>query len=341
MKNFGPVSIFSIFNQDCNYIESSSIDLWHHYNIDKQSSFLQLVERVLRLLRRKGLRYYWAYVNAAARELDEVIKEFKPNLVILEELGVYPYLSVIKNHKCHVIFDNHNVEANLFKQINCSDKTLASWAKTKFHLPQIQSAESNLISEANQVWLCSKDDTHLLQKLYGSISHSYVIPNAIIDISYYDYVRLGKFKLPNGLESKSHNLLFLGNFYHRPNSDAAKLIIEDIYPRLRKVFPDSLLLLVGNNATQFMLEAAQKDTGIIVTGEVREKGGKVYRLNAQDGKHLLIRDEIESIVDAVIQLWSEPELGQKLVDAAYEFVQSKYSWEAVGLQLEKAIKKLF
>jgi hypothetical protein len=50
MKNFGPVSIFSIFNQDCNYIESSSIDLWHHYNIDKQSAFFYVSFNKLNLI---------------------------------------------------------------------------------------------------------------------------------------------------------------------------------------------------------------------------------------------------------------------------------------------------
>jgi len=64
-------------------------------------------------------------------------------------------------------------------------------------------------------------------------------------------------------------------------------------------------------------------------------------LKAKDGKHLLIRNEVDAIVEGVCQLWSEPALGEKLAVSGYELVKAEYSWEAVEKRLEQAIRELF
>lgn len=376
MKQMGSVGIFSVFNQDCQCEEKDGIELWYHYNLDKQSSFSQLVERGLRLISRFGLRYYWAYVNNAAQQLEQVLHTFKPDIVILEELGVHPYLSVVKKYPCRVIFDNHNVEGNLFKQIQCSGSDVRSWFKSKFHLSQIQSTEKTLAQKSDQIWVCSIDDKQLLKSLYGSIAPTYVVPNAI-DISFYNDVRLGQFSLPESWEKNPHYFLYLGNYFHPPNQDAAQLLIEKIYPRLREKFPNSRLLLVGSNPTEKMQEAAQKEPNIIVTGEVEDvrpylaaasvmvvplyKGGgtrfKILEafaagcpvvsttkgaegLNSEDGVHLLLRDDVEGLTEGIIKIWSDASLRERLVHNGYDLVQSNYSWDAVSHNVKLALEDL-
>jgi len=44
-------------------------------------------------------------------------------------------------------------------------------------------------------------------------------------------------------------LLFVGNFRHRPNEDAAHHLVRDIFPRLASLLPEAELLLVGDNAS--------------------------------------------------------------------------------------------
>lgn len=376
MKKFGTVGVFSIFDQDCQLEQEIGLNLWHHYNITKQSSLSGLVEKGLRLIRRFGLRYYWAYVGAAVQQLDKIMETFKPDLVILEELGVYPYLSVIKNYNCRVVFDDHNIEANLFKQIKCSGNNLESWARSKFHLPQIQLAEEDLSQQADQIWVCSEGDRQLLQNLYRSISPSYVVPNAI-DVRFYYPVHLGQCSLPKELKNKKNNLLYLGNFFHPPNQDAAQVLIEQIYPKLRQLLPNCCLLLVGSNPTQKMTEAAQQDPNIIVTGEVPDvrpylaaasvmvvplyKGGgtrfKILEafatgcpivsttkgadgLNAEDGIHLLLRDDVEGLTEGIIKIWTDTSLRERLVHNGYDLVQSNYSWDVVFHHVKLAVEDL-
>lgn len=42
------------------------------------------------------------------------------------------------------------------------------------------------------------------------------------------------------------NVLFIGNFFYKPNAEAANFLIKDVYPRLRKNFPALHLHFVGN-----------------------------------------------------------------------------------------------
>jgi glycosyltransferase involved in cell wall biosynthesis len=377
MKKFGPVGVFSVFNRDNPGETVDGVHLWQHYNILAQTSLLVVLERFMRWISRWGLSYYWCYVNDAARRLDEIVIQFQPDLVIFEELWLYHYLSIVARHRCRIIFDEHNVEVAVFKATKCSDRSLMAWARTRLHLPQIKAGEKEFINQADQIWVCSEEDNRLLQNLYGAKGKSYVIPNTI-DVSYYDCVRLGECLPATGLEKAQHNFIFPGNFLYPPNEEAARLLLDQIYPRLRRVYPDCRLLLVGSNATPRMQHLAQKDSGIIVTGEVpdirpylaaanamivplKEGGGTRFKileafaagcpvvsttkgaegLKVKDGEHLLIRDSIESIVDGVVHLWSETGLARKLAQSGYELVHSHYSWQAIEKSVETAIGDLF
>ena len=373
MMKFGSVAVFSVFNQDSN--ETIEGIIWQHYNVAKPSLWLSL-QRGIWWLRLLGLNDYWAYLQPAAAQLNEMMKSFQPDLVIIEELWLYHYLSVVQNYQCRIIFDEHNVEASLFETIRCSVSSLRSWARKKLHLPQIKFTENDLIVKSDQVWVCSEQDKNSLKNLYGAISHIYLVPNGI-NLKYYESVRLGKCEPSSGLGKSQLNILFTGHFGYVPNSEAAELLINQIYPKIIKVYPDSRLLLVGRGATQFMYDAAQQNYNIIVTGEVEDirpylaaasvmvvplyKGGgtrfKILEafaagcpvvsttkgaegLNAENGMHLLLGDDVDSMIEAIVKLWLDRALQEKLANNAYDLVQSKYSWEAVAENIKLAIADL-
>lgn len=376
MRKFGSVGVFTVFNKEQAVSQIDNVDLWYHYNIMGQKSPQILLERFVRWLSHWGLSFYWGYLSNAAEQLETIMTEFKPDIVVFEELWLYDYLSVVKRHPCRIIFDEHNVELKVYQDTKCSDNSLMAWARNKLHLPQIKATEQNLIDSSEQIWVCSQEDNILLQKLYGNKNNIFVVPNGI-DVQSYNQVRLGQCLPAQGLEDKQYNFLFPGNFIYPPNAEAAKVLIDDIYPRLRQVYPDSRLLLVGRGSTGFMKQAADQNPNIIVTGEVPEirpylaaasvmvvplyKGGgtrfKILEafaagcpvvstskgaegLNAEDGVHLLIADDVESMTEAIAKLWSDNSLKTKLVNNAYNLVQAKYSWEAVAENIKFAITDL-
>ncbi|GJM45164.1 MAG: glycosyl transferase family 1 [Gemmatimonadota bacterium] len=83
--------------------------------------------------------------------------------------------------------------------------------------------------------------------------------------------------VPNGVdpefwkrESRERGLrtlVFTGAMHYRPNADAALLLIREIYPELRREYPDTRLLIVGKDPSAELQRAGQVE-GVTVTGLV-------------------------------------------------------------------------
>lgn len=388
MMKFGSVAVFSILRA-----ESSSsaefppgVALWSNHHIsDKLPSLQKKIERRLQqlwwlLIRRHPYtdtkNYY--YVYSVAQELNRVLAEFQPHLVVFEELWLYSYLTVVKRHPCRIIFDAHNAETFLLREASKVEevKNLKARVNTSLKFAKIKSIECDFVRQVDQLWACSYQDVNRLKVFSGKAPPTYEIPNAV-DIAYYDSVRLGQYSLPSKLESLPWSLIFPASFSYKPNRLAVQLLLDQVYPRLQEAYPNCRLLLVGVNPTESMLQAAEQDPGIVVTGKVPDirpylsassvvivpllQGGgtrlKILEafaagrpvvstskgaegLRVRDGEHLLIGDNPEELVAGVSRLWSEPSLRQKLADSAYELVRAEYSWEVVYQRVKQSVREL-
>ena len=70
----------------------------------------------------------------------------------------------------------------------------------------------------------------------------------------------------NPLGSSPPTLLFVGNFYHPPNADAARRLIDSIFPSVRKWLPDARLFVVGENPPADLNRSNREN--IVITGRV-------------------------------------------------------------------------
>lgn len=378
LRKYGSVAIFSVFPGNPDVETLPGVELWHHYNMSHPLSRWEKSERQGWLMRPRGYPQVdrW-YAIAAGRELERVIAKFRPNLIIFEEIWLYRYLKWVKQHDCPLIFDNHNVEALLLQQQYRSLKARKGIVLEKIEVPRLKAIERDFIRQVDEVWLCSEDDADLLESWYGRVEKARVIPNGI-DVRYYDPVRLKQLNLPAGLERQEKTLIFVASFSYGPNIEAARLLIDQIYPRLHKIHPDCRLLIVGKKPPSKLRESAQSYPNIIFTGTVPDvrpylnlasvvvtpllqgSGTRLKILEAfasgrpvvsttkgvegikvKDGEHLLIRDEIDDFVAAIDRLWSQPDPAEKLAASAWELVKAEYSWEAVGKRIEKSIARLF
>jgi glycosyltransferase involved in cell wall biosynthesis len=319
------------------------------------------------------------YAPKVAQELDQIMQEIQPDVVILEELWVYCYLHIFKRYSCKIIYDAHNFETLLYNQIFESDCSISLKERVRrwLRLIFVRKAECRIIQEADQVWVCSNQDAALIQAL-GRDQVKPVLVSNCINTSYYESVRSGQCQLPQKLKPHPHTIIFAASFGYSPNMVAAHWLIEKIYPALQERYPDCRLFLVGAEPTEQMEVAALHQPNIIVAGKVPDirpylaassvvvtpllqgsgtrlkileafaagrpvvsttKG--VEGLSAQNGVHLLIGDSAESLVEGICKLWEEPELHQKISETAYHLVQSMYSWEAAEQQTVKALNNLF
>jgi glycosyltransferase involved in cell wall biosynthesis len=165
-------------------------------------------------------------------------------------------------------------------------------------------------------------------------------------------------------ERDKATLLFLGNYTYAPNLEAAFTLIDEILPKVRAVYPDVRLQLVGN-APPPDLQARANDH-IVVTGRVPDvrpylaqatafisplqigAGIKTKILESlamgiplvatplsvdgiavQDGKHALIAD-VDAMPEHIIALLQNREQQRALSKQARALIVSDYSTEQVA-----------
>lgn len=385
MMKFGTVGVFYIFPRTPDPQIIPGIEPPHHYN---------LAAPQYSLLEKLGNQFWWLhpgrfvrtmgrYTKVAEQELQKALEDFRPDLV-LADIRAYNYIPVIKRYGCRFILEEHNVEMIVTEAFHAARFSMKN-QKLKIYdkisafidIYRTKEAERKLLAQADQIWVFSDVDDKGLKEVFGRVWDTRLIPNGV-NTNYYDSVRLGESPLPEGLKKTQQTILFPGTLSFPPNSLAVEFLINEIYPQLRQVYPGCRLLVVGRNATQWMLDATEQDSGITVIGPVPDmrpyfaaasvmivplyhgSGTRLKILEAfaaglpvvstakgaeglkvRDGEHLLIREEIEAIIEGVCQLWSDPILGQKLADSAYKLVKAEYSWSAIEQKVASAIQELF
>lgn len=157
-------------------------------------------------------------------------------------------------------------------------------------------------------------------------------------------------------------LLYIGNYDHPPNVDAALRLIRHIFPRIRRAAPESELLVVGPHPTSEMRAAAGE--GVYVTGHVPEVlpflelaaliviplrtggGMRVKLLEALahgkavvgtplsaagldliDGVHMVFAETDDELAHAAIALLRDPERRRRMGRAAREWAAKNARWD--------------
>jgi glycosyltransferase involved in cell wall biosynthesis len=158
------------------------------------------------------------------------------------------------------------------------------------------------------------------------------------------------------------SLLFVGNFRHSPNTDAAVRLMSVIFPRVHAHFQALSLHIVGDQPTSRMCQLANEN--IVVTGRVpdvipyldraalvvvplRLGGGMrvkvlealaagkaviasplaVEGLDLVDGEHVLLAETDQQFCDAIVQLLAHPERRTALAARARAWASTNLRWE--------------
>lgn len=170
---------------------------------------------------------------------------------------------------------------------------------------------------------------------------------------------------------------FLGNYPHDPNHDAVMYFLTDMWPHIKRSVPGAKFYAIGRGPTKDILDFAQKDSDIMVTGEVDDvrvylkrlkvfvapirlgKGfrGKLLeamamgipvvttRLGAEgipvrEGENILLAETPEEFVRKTLGLLSDSQLRSRISANSRKLVVDRFSWQKGVELLEEKLQRL-
>ena len=268
-----------------------------------------------------------------------------------------PAVNLPRDLETPVVLFQHNVEASIWQrhyevQKNAVKKRYLYWQWRK-----MQRFERDACRRVDCVIAVSEADAEMMQRDYG-LAKVYDIPTGV-DIDF--------FKPMNSAPARPNSLVFTGSMDWLPNEDAMQYFINDVMPLVRKTIPDLRLTIVGRSPYPSLVELAQRDSNIAVTGRVddvrpymeeatafivpiRIGGGtrlKIYEamamekpvisttvgaegLNVNDGEELLLADTPEDFAKAAVRVLQEPAFARQLGMKGAQRVREHYGWNKVA-----------
>jgi polysaccharide biosynthesis protein PslH len=318
------------------------------------------------------------YSDEAAGQIADIMAAFSPHVVVVESLSLHRYIDILKQFRCRIVLDCHNVDAALYQEI--ADAAAGDEVPTRLVrklLPsRTKTIEQKAVQAVDQIWVCSHNDARLMQDLYGVSKQVRVVPNGI-DVLRYEAACGRSWQRPEGVNPTAKLILFPAIFSYKPNVLAAFFLISEFFPRLASVFPDCQLLLAGDRPTPEMIAEARREPHIVVTGGVPDMrpyfaassamvvplfqgGGTRFKileafaskvpvistakgaegLAVQEETHLLLAETAAEFVDAIQRLWTNDCLAKQLAGNGLELVKQSYSAPVVSRQIASAIDQL-
>jgi glycosyltransferase involved in cell wall biosynthesis len=178
---------------------------------------------------------------------------------------------------------------------------------------------------------------------------------------------------PGARRSRLENtIVFVGAFSHRPNVDAVRFFIDEVYPVIVTEVPDAEFLIAGRNPTRDLLERQSRgirfvgfvddmssflEHATVVVVPVRFGGGikiktleamahgcavvstriGVEEIGATNNIEVVVSDKADEFASAVVRLLRDPRLREDLGKNARKLIATKFGWEAKAQSMEAAL----
>ncbi|MDY7050613.1 MAG: glycosyltransferase [Microcystis panniformis WG22] len=271
------------------------------------------------------------------------------------------YMDLIRlKTKAPIIYDT--IDLHFLRLKRQKDYLDPSYQNTSWSWETYQKLELNYANQAEATVVVTEDEKQVLSSL--GVKNVWVIPNIHEEIYLSEKVAF----------DQRSGLVFIGSYNHPPNIDAVKWLCLEIMPLVWASRPDITVNLLGSNLKDEVKELANDQ--VIVTGYVPEvepyfqesrifvaplrfgagMKGKIgqslslglptitTRIGAEgmgliDHQDVLIADTAEEFAQAVIELYDNRELWQKLADNSLETIK-RYQPATVQTNLQALLSNL-
>jgi polysaccharide biosynthesis protein PslH len=312
------------------------------------------------------LPYFLAKYHSPAmrQKIEDVLAENAHDILVCDFL--HPAINLPDEINIPTLLFQHNVEAMIWKRHYQVANNFGKRAYLRSQWHRAVAFEKQACSRFDAVVAVSKDDAEVFRSEYG---HCLVFDIGTgVDTDYFTPV--------NGDRTTKPNIVFTGSMDWLPNSDAVQWFIKEIFPLIKQEVPEATFTVVGRDPFPDLLELAERDPAIRVTGRVddvrpymreaavfvvpiRIGGGtrlKIFEAMAMglpvvsttvgaeglpitDGKELHLRDSDKAFSDAVISMIQNEHEAVTFSDAGLRTVRDKYAWNTITKHFAEIISE--
>lgn len=183
--------------------------------------------------------------------ISAIINVYKPDLLELNdlELGLSMGLNLLRSHHVPIVYDAQFVSSEL----------MASYVKQVAELDEVKAMEKKIGKIISGVSCFTQKDRLSLMKTMNMDPNEVEVITMGSDIEHIQYKELKK---------TDKVILFIGNMYFQPNQEALEFIVEQLIPKLERIFPNLIFRFVGD-CPQKLKEKYQKNN-VVFTGRVAD-----------------------------------------------------------------------
>ena len=301
--------------------------------------------------------YHYAVVNIIEKHLAA---SPPVDLLYVDGLGMTQYAD--RARAIPVVVDLHDSLTLLYGRLVEGEKRLLRKIALYLGKRGIAKLEQSLHKFCDLIITNSKVDEDVIKRLSPS-GHALTVTNGV-DVDYFS----------SCADPKSANkLVFTGVMDYEPNEDAALYFGKEIFPLVKRAFPEAEFWVVGSGPSAPIL-ALSSQPGIYVTGMVDDvrpylqtasifvsplrfgAGMKnkilaamsmrkaivatplsLEGIDVRAGEEILVADSPEEFAQQVGRLLTDEKLARRLGEEGRKLVKEKYSWSARGQVLESSL----
>lgn len=226
--------------------------------------------------------------------------------------------------------------------------------------------ETHFWKQAKRVVVMSDSDKKEMRKLSPDLSID-IVPNGI-DINYFS-----KKERKEGLVKK---VLYVGNFTWLQNTEAVKILVGSVWPKIKKSVSDVMLWIVGTHMSDEIRSLASDDIEVtegledirdayknasLLVAPIKGPGGTRLKileamasalpvvttsvgaegLGVRDNNEALIRDSMDDLANAAIKVLKDDNLAKRLGERGKDFVEKNYTWDKSAQKLDTIYKEVY
>jgi len=260
----------------------------------------------------------------------------------------------------------HNVEAEIWKRYFLNETNIFKKIFILSQWKRISAFEAQYLQKFTTCIAVSDRDANYLRKNYG-VYNVEIVPNGV-DIDYFH---------PTSIRFKKYNIVFTGSMDWRPNQDAIKFFLKNIWHLVLKEVPSATFTVVGRNPPQWLYKLANRYKGVELTGTVNDVRPYINRahlfvvplrigggsrlkileamasgkavistvigaegLEVKHGENIFLEDSPYGFAKRIIQLFKNDIIRKKLEKKGRELVEKNYNWEILANKMDKIWRKV-